>query len=88
MCAELTVDLLAGQWRRAIPGQGMEVTDYIFPTEVSQLKCFIDKHDRVTDQLEALAAKDDLLTGMYELFYWEAGASKRSHQTGLSIRCS
>ena len=41
----------------------MEVTDYIFPTELHQLRSFIEKHDRVTDQLEILAAKDDFLTG-------------------------
>ena len=43
----------------------MEVTDYIFPTEPDQLQSFIEKHDKVTDQLEVLAAKDDLLTGNY-----------------------
>ena len=57
------VDLLGSQWRRAVPGRGMEVTDYIFPTELHQLRSFIQKHDRVTDQLEVFAAKDDFLTG-------------------------
>jgi hypothetical protein len=61
---EKIVDLLGGQWRRALPGRGMEVTDYIFPTELHQLRSFIEKHDRVTDQLEILAAKDDFLTGV------------------------
>ena len=57
------MDLLGGLWRRASPGRKIEVTDYIFPTEPHQLEAFISKHDRVTEQLEILAARDDLLTG-------------------------
>ena len=65
----VTVDLLASQWRRAMPGQRIEVTDYVFPTEPHQLQPFIKKHDEVTDQLEILAAKDDLLTGNQMYMY-------------------
>ena len=33
-----------------------------------QLQSFIEKHDKVTDRLEVLAGKDDLLTGNVQSF--------------------
>lgn len=50
-------------WRRAVPGRKLQPTEYLFPDDPEDLSAFIKKHDSVADQLDILAARDELLSG-------------------------
>ena len=60
-----TVNVLAQLWRREIPGKAMVQTVFKLPHEDSQMKSFIEKYDRNQQQLQTLAARDDLLSGNF-----------------------
>ena len=68
-----TVNVLAQLWRREIPGKAMVRRVFKLPHEDSQMKSFIEKYDRNQQQLQTLAARDDLLSGnfntMYHIFF-------------------
>lgn len=57
------VNVLSQLWRREIPGKAMEQRVFRLPHENSQMKSFIEKYDRNQQQLQTLAAMDDLLSG-------------------------
>ena len=55
-----TVNLLARLWRREIPGKLMEAREFSLPNEHAERRSFIDKYDKNQQQLQTLAARDDL----------------------------
>ena len=64
------VTLFSQLWRRAIPGKELKPTEYWFPDNADELDTFIKKHDLITDQLDILAARDELLSGKYYMVQW------------------
>ena len=63
-CLVHVVTLLAGMWKK--PADGKDVGKKVFhlPLEESQLALFKQKYDRTQTQLQAIAAMDDLLSGV------------------------
>ena len=59
----LTVGGLAGQRRKAIPGKTLEATVFSLPSNAEEMKSFVDKYNKNQEQLQALSAMDDLLSG-------------------------
>ena len=57
------VILFSQLWRRAVPGKELKPIEYWFPDNADELDTFIKKHDLITDQLDILAARDELLSG-------------------------
>ena len=55
------VELLAGVWKTQSTFDSVECTVFT----LSECKEFVSKYDEVQRQLELLAAKDDLLAGIY-----------------------
>ena len=61
-----TVQKLAGLWKKTAVGREASVTVYRLP-EAPSLHTFTRKYDEVQKQLSAIAAMDDLLSGMSSL---------------------
>ena len=61
--SSFAVNVLSQLWRREIPGKAVEARVFSLPHEDTQMKSFIEKYDNNQKQLQALAARDDLLSG-------------------------
>lgn len=57
------VNLLAGLWRRELPGQQMQARVFTLPDDKDLMEKFVAKYDKNQQQLKTLAAMDDLLSG-------------------------
>jgi len=57
------VSTLSKLWRPSLPGKELEVRILEKPSDRSQLGAFVAKYDSIQDDLETLAAMDDLLVG-------------------------
>ena len=60
-----TVNVLAQLWRWEIPGKAVVQRVFKLPQEDSKMKIFIEKYDRNQQQLQTLAARNDLLSGNF-----------------------
>ena len=58
-----TVDGLARLWTQGMPRKTVQPRMFTLPNDHTQLKSFIDKYDQNQQQLQTLAAVDDLLSG-------------------------
>ena len=58
-----TVNVLSQLWRPEIPGKAMKPRVFSLPHDDTHMKSFIQKYDKTQQQLQTLAAMDDLLSG-------------------------
>ena len=58
-----TVNGLARLWMQGMPRKRIDPRTFKLPDDHSQLKSFIEKYDKSQQQLQTLAAVDDLLSG-------------------------
>ena len=56
--------LLAGMWRRTANGKDVEKQVFRLPEDESEIALFKTKYNTTQKQLQAIAAMDDLLSGL------------------------
>lgn len=58
------VTLLAGMWKKTANGKDMEKQVFRLPADESGMALFKTKYNTTQKQLQAIAAMDDLLSGV------------------------
>ena len=56
--------LLAGMWRKTANGKDVEKQVFRLPEDDSEMALFKTKYNTTQKQLQAIAAMDDLLSGL------------------------
>ena len=69
----ISVTLLAGMWRRTANGKDVKKQVFRVTEDESEMALFKTKYNTTQKQLQAIAAMDDLLSGLLTVVYTHTG---------------
>ena len=67
--SSISVTLLAGMWRRTENGKDVKKQVFRLTEDESEMALFKTKYNTTQKQLQAIAAMDDLLSGLLTIVY-------------------